>query len=165
MYSLIYNSFVINGMDFKVSSATPLYIRIQLLHSIKHLFKKVDRQQQQQTTSSANKTFIAETLKPFFGQAIHTNEKTEHEKTKCVYELITNKSNYSFRVHHPVNRDGRYLLAHAMASDFSVMRCDRLVLRPGGLPLRIRELWVVRSKPARVWGDSFFKKEVYSCSP
>jgi hypothetical protein len=28
--------------------------------------------------------------------------------------------NYSFWVHHPVNRDDRHLLAHAMASDFSV---------------------------------------------
>jgi hypothetical protein len=28
--------------------------------------------------------------------------------------------NYSFRVHHLVNRDDRHLLAHAMASDFSV---------------------------------------------
>jgi hypothetical protein len=27
---------------------------------------------------------------------------------------------YSFLVHHPVNWDDRYLLAHAMASDFSV---------------------------------------------
>jgi hypothetical protein len=29
-------------------------------------------------------------------------------------------SDYSFRVHHLVNRDDRQLLAHAMASDFSV---------------------------------------------
>jgi hypothetical protein len=29
-------------------------------------------------------------------------------------------SDYSFMVHHPVNRDDRHLLAHAMASDFSV---------------------------------------------
>jgi hypothetical protein len=29
-------------------------------------------------------------------------------------------SDYSFWVHHPVNRDDRHLLAHAMASDFSV---------------------------------------------
>jgi hypothetical protein len=29
-------------------------------------------------------------------------------------------SNYSFGVHHPVNRDDQHLLAHAMASDFSV---------------------------------------------
>jgi hypothetical protein len=28
--------------------------------------------------------------------------------------------NYSFLVHHPVNRDGRHLLAHAMASEFTV---------------------------------------------
>jgi hypothetical protein len=28
-------------------------------------------------------------------------------------------SNYSFWVHHPVNRDDRHLLAFAMASDFS----------------------------------------------
>jgi hypothetical protein len=29
-------------------------------------------------------------------------------------------SDYSFWVHHPVNRDDRHILAHAMASDFSV---------------------------------------------
>jgi hypothetical protein len=29
-------------------------------------------------------------------------------------------SDYSFRIHHPVNRDDPHLLAHAMASDFSV---------------------------------------------
>jgi hypothetical protein len=29
-------------------------------------------------------------------------------------------SNYSFLVHHPVNRDDRQLLAHAMASDVTV---------------------------------------------
>jgi hypothetical protein len=29
-------------------------------------------------------------------------------------------SDYSFWVHHLVNRDDRHLLAHAMASDFSV---------------------------------------------
>jgi hypothetical protein len=29
-------------------------------------------------------------------------------------------TDYSFRVHHLVNRDDRHLLAHAMASDFSV---------------------------------------------
>jgi hypothetical protein len=31
-------------------------------------------------------------------------------------------SDYSFRVHHLVNRDDRHLLAHAMASDFSVTK-------------------------------------------
>jgi hypothetical protein len=31
-------------------------------------------------------------------------------------------SDYSFFVHHPVNRDDRQLLAHAMASDFTVAR-------------------------------------------
>jgi hypothetical protein len=29
-------------------------------------------------------------------------------------------SDYSFWVYHPVNRDDQHLLAHAMASDFSV---------------------------------------------
>jgi hypothetical protein len=29
-------------------------------------------------------------------------------------------SNYSFCIHHLVNQDDRHLLAHAMASDFSV---------------------------------------------
>jgi hypothetical protein len=29
-------------------------------------------------------------------------------------------SDYSFLVHHPVNRDDRHLLAHAMASEFTV---------------------------------------------
>jgi hypothetical protein len=29
-------------------------------------------------------------------------------------------SDYSFRVHHPADRDDLHLLAHAMASDFSV---------------------------------------------
>jgi hypothetical protein len=29
-------------------------------------------------------------------------------------------SDYSFLVHHPVNRDDQHLLTHAMASDFTV---------------------------------------------
>jgi hypothetical protein len=31
-------------------------------------------------------------------------------------------SNYSFLVHHTVNQDDRHLLAHAIASDFTVTR-------------------------------------------
>jgi chemotaxis regulatin CheY-phosphate phosphatase CheZ len=34
--------------------------------------------------------------------------------------LALHFSDYSFHVHHPVNQDDRHLLAHAMASDFSV---------------------------------------------
>jgi hypothetical protein len=34
--------------------------------------------------------------------------------------LALHFTHYSFRVHHLVNRDDRQLLAHAMASDFSV---------------------------------------------
>jgi hypothetical protein len=36
--------------------------------------------------------------------------------------LALHFSDYSFLVHHPVNRDGLQLLAHAMASDFTATR-------------------------------------------
>jgi hypothetical protein len=34
--------------------------------------------------------------------------------------LALHFSDYSFLVHHPVNRDDQHLLAHALASDFTV---------------------------------------------
>jgi hypothetical protein len=39
-------------------------------------------------------------------------------------------SNYSFLVHHPVNRDGWHLLAHAMASDGSFPSFYTLYFNP-----------------------------------
>jgi hypothetical protein len=36
------------------------------------------------------------------------------------FYLALHLSDYSFLVHHPVNQDDRHLLAHAMASDFTV---------------------------------------------
>jgi hypothetical protein len=46
-------------------------------------------------------------------------------------------SDYSFWVHHLVNQDGQQLLAHAMASDFSVTWLCRLK-RTIGFSLRIK---------------------------
>jgi hypothetical protein len=51
--------------------------------------------------------------------------------------------NYSFWVHHPVNRDDQHPLAHAMASDFSVTR-QFLSKRTIGFSLRIKLHTLIR---------------------
>jgi hypothetical protein len=49
--------------------------------------------------------------------------------------------NYSFWVHHPVNWDARHLLAHAMASDFSVAwKCLSKITIDFSLPIKLHAL-------------------------
>jgi hypothetical protein len=53
----------------------------------------------------------------------HRNQDQWPENGQCGgedTEIFLFFSDYSFWVHHPVNQDDRHLLAHAMASDFSV---------------------------------------------
>jgi hypothetical protein len=67
-------------------------------------------------------------------------------------------SNYSLIVHHPVNRDDRHLLAHAMASNFTVAwqySVLLLVWAAGGTALP----QILRYGLAFRWTPDYFQRE------